>query len=60
MNANASPRSNLVTPLDSPVDGGNKMSVARGYGSEDGGLLPLPTGPPAMERVNSSSSLVAG
>ncbi len=56
---NGSPQSNLPTPLDSPVEGGGNKgmsAVARGYGSEDGGLLPL--GPPAMERNNSSSSLM--
>lgn len=56
---NGSPPSNLPTPLDSPVDGGGNKgtsAVARGYGSEDGGLLPL--GPPPMARNNSSSSLI--
>ncbi|CBJ29444.1 conserved unknown protein [Ectocarpus siliculosus] len=53
INATSSPGSNIDTPLDSPTDAGNK---GRGYGSEDG-LLPVPVGPPSMERVNSSSSL---
>lgn len=53
INATSSPGSNIDTPLDSPTDAGNK---GRGYGSEDG-LLPVPAGPPSMERVNSSSSL---
>lgn len=61
--ANGSPLSNVATPLDSPTDGGSGGGGrggavnGRGYGSEDGGLLPLPMGPPQMERVNSSSSL---
>lgn len=60
--ANGSPNSNVPTPLDSPTDGGSGGGRGgsvngRGYGSEDGGLMPLPIGPPQMERVNSSSSL---
>lgn len=60
INADGSPSSNAPTPLDSPTDGGGGRGggvVARGYGSEDGGLMPLPIGPPPMQRVNSSSSL---
>lgn len=62
INANGSPSSNMPTPLDSPTDGGGGRGGggavnARGYGSEEGGLVPLPGGPPPMERVNSSSSL---
>eukprot|EP00903_Cladosiphon_okamuranus_P015669 g14470.t1 len=63
LDANGSPNSDVPTPLDSPTDGGGGRGVgavnARGYGSEDasGGLMPLPIGPPQMERVNSSSSL---
>eukprot|EP00752_Nemacystus_decipiens_P007751 g6928.t2 len=58
--ANGPPHSNVPTPLDSPTDGGGGRGGVvngRGYGSEDGGMMPLPMGPPEMERVNSSSSL---
>ncbi|CAM9908395.1 unnamed protein product [Scytosiphon promiscuus] len=63
-NAYVSPLSNVPTPLDSPTDGGNKGDPGagggappRGYGSEDGSLMPLPLLTPSMERASSSNSL---